>query len=98
MPARRNTLQPIADTWDAFYCRLSRDDDNDGDSNSIQHQKLLLQRYVREQGWNELDVYIDDDYSGTNFQRPGVQRLIADAKAGRINVMAFSLSKASLSV
>ena len=42
---------------------------------------------MREQGWNEVDVYIDDGYSGTNFQRPGVQRLIADAKAKRINVI-----------
>lgn len=42
---------------------------------------------MREQGWNEIDVYIDDGYSGTNFQRPGVQRLIADAKAKRINVI-----------
>ena len=50
-------------------------------------QKLLLQRYVRERGWNEVDTYVDDGYSGTNFQRPGVQRLIADAKAGRINVI-----------
>ena len=70
-----------------IYCRLSNDDERDGESASIENQKLLLQRYVREQGWNEIDVYIDDGYSGTNFQRPGVQRLIADAKAKRINVI-----------
>ena len=70
-----------------IYCRLSNDDERDGESVSIENQKLLLQRYVREQGWNEIDTYIDDGYSGTNFQRPGVQRLIADAKAGRINVI-----------
>ena len=70
-----------------IYCRLSNDDERDGESVSIENQKLLLQRYVREQGWNEVDVYIDDGYSGTNFQRPGVQRLIADAKAKRINVI-----------
>ena len=70
-----------------IYCRLSNDDERDGESVSIENQKLLLQRYVREQGWNEIDVYIDDGYSGTNFQRPGVQRLIADAKAKRINVI-----------
>lgn len=40
MPAARNSLQPAPDKWDAFYCRLSRDDDNEGDSNSIQHQEL----------------------------------------------------------
>ena len=70
-----------------IYCRLSNDDERDGESVSIENQKLLLQRYVREQGWNEIDAYIDDGYSGTNFQRPGVQRLIADAKAKRINVI-----------
>ena len=80
-----------------IYCRLSVDDASNSakarnyipadESVSIENQKLLLQRYVRERGWNEVDTYVDDGYSGTNFQRPGVQRLIADAKAGRINVI-----------
>ncbi len=70
-----------------IYCRLSNDDERDGESVSIENQKLLLQRYVRERGWNEVDTYIDDGFSGTNFDRPGVKRLIADAKAGRINVI-----------
>ena len=70
-----------------IYCRLSNDDERDGESASIENQKLLLQRYVRERGWNEIDVYTDDGYSGTNFDRPGVQRLIEDAKAKRINVI-----------
>ena len=70
-----------------IYCRLSNDDEREGESVSIENQKLLLQRYVRERGWNETGIYIDDGYSGTNFQRPGIQRLIADAKAGKINVI-----------
>jgi len=70
-----------------IYCRLSNDDERDGESVSIENQKLLLQRYVQERGWNLTDIYCDDGYSGTNFQRPGVQRLIADAKAKRINVI-----------
>lgn len=70
-----------------IYCRLSNDDERDGESVSIENQRLLLQQYVRDRGWNEVDVYIDDGYSGTNFQRPGVQRLIADAKAKKINVI-----------
>lgn len=70
-----------------IYCRLSNDDERDGESVSIENQKLLLQSYVRQMGWNEVDVYIDDGYSGTNFNRPGVQRLIADAKAKRINLI-----------
>ena len=70
-----------------IYCRLSNDDERDGESVSIENQKLLLRQYVKDRGWNLTDIYIDDGYSGTNFQRPGVQRLIADAKAKRINVI-----------
>lgn len=68
-----------------IYCRLSNDDERDGESVSIENQKLLLQRYVREHGWNEIDCYCDDGYSGTNFNRPAVKRLIEDAKAKKIN-------------
>ena len=70
-----------------IYCRLSNDDERDGESVSIENQKLLLQNYVRQRGWNEVDTYIDDGYSGTNFDRPGIKRLIEDAKAKRINVI-----------
>lgn len=70
-----------------IYCRLSNDDERDGESVSIENQKLLLQNYVRQRGWNEIDVYCDDGYSGTNFNRPAVKRLIEDAKAKRINVI-----------
>ena len=42
-----------------IYCRLSNDDERDGESVSIENQKLLLQNYVRQRGWNEVDVYID---------------------------------------
>ena len=68
-----------------IYCRLSNDDERDGESVSIENQKLLLQRYVSERGWNEIDCYCDDGYSGTNFNRPAVKRLIEDAKAKKIN-------------
>lgn len=70
-----------------IYCRLSNDDERDGESVSIENQKLLLQSYVRQRGWNEIAVYCDDGYSGTNFDRPGVKRLIEDAKAKRINLI-----------
>ena len=43
-----------------IYCRLSNDDERDGESVSIENQKLLLQNYVRQRGWNEVDVYIDE--------------------------------------
>lgn len=70
-----------------LYCRLSNDDEREGQSVSIENQKLLLRNYVRQQGWKEVDVYIDDGYSGTSFDRPGVRRLIEDAKKKRINVI-----------
>ena len=70
-----------------IYCRLSNDDERDGESVSIENQRLLLTQYVQSRGWNLIDTYIDDGYSGTNFKRPGVQRLIADAEAKRINVI-----------
>lgn len=70
-----------------IYCRLSNDDERNGESVSIENQKLLLQSYVRQRGWNEIAVYCDDGYSGTNFDRPGVKRLIEDAKAKKINLI-----------
>ena len=70
-----------------IYCRLSVDDERTGESVSIENQKLLLRKYVKEQGWNEVEVYCDDGYSGTNFERPAVKRMIEDAKAGRVNVI-----------
>lgn len=70
-----------------IYCRLSKDDERMGESVSIENQKLMLQKYVKEQGWNEVEVYCDDGYTGTNFERPAVKRMIEDAKAGRINII-----------
>lgn len=70
-----------------IYARLSRDDERNGESLSIGNQKLILEKYVVEQGWNLIDTYIDDGYSGTNFERPGVQRLLEDAKCGKINTI-----------
>lgn len=87
MPASRNTLQSPADTWDAFYCRLSRDDDNEGDSNSISHQKQILERYARDHGIEHFRYYVDDGYSGTNFNRPGFQEMLADIDAGHVRTV-----------
>lgn len=70
-----------------IYARLSKDDERNGESLSIENQKLILEKYVMEQGWNLIDEYIDDGYSGTTFDRPGVQRLLEDAKCGKINTI-----------
>ena len=67
--------------------RLSQEDMRAGESLSIENQKLILTKYVKEQGWNLIDIYVDDGYSGTDFDRPGVQRLLDDAKIGKINLI-----------
>ena len=70
----------------ALYLRLSRDD-NEGNSESmsISNQRAMLKDYVQERGWSISDIYIDDGYTGTNFNRPDFQRMIADINEGRIN-------------
>lgn len=67
MTAISKTIKTVLDKWMAFYCRLSRDDDNEGDSNSIQHQKQILEKYAKDRGITNYKFYVDDGYSGTNF-------------------------------
>ena len=69
----------------ALYLRLSRDDELQGESGSIQTQRLMLQQYAAEHGLTVADEYIDDGWSGTNFDRPGFQRMIDDIEDGKIN-------------
>ncbi len=69
------------------YCRLSKDDIGNGDSSSITSQKTMLEQYVRDNQWALYDCYIDDGYTGTNYNRPGFQRMIDDIEAGRINMV-----------
>ena len=70
-----------------IYVRLSQEDMRAGESLSIENQKLILTKYVTEQGWNTYDIYVDDGFSGTDFNRPGVTRLFEDAKTGKINLI-----------
>lgn len=71
----------------AIYIRLSKEDDNLGESESIINQKTLLKKYVEEQGYTLVDIYIDDGYTGTNFNRPAFQRMIKDIENGKINMV-----------
>ena len=84
-PQRRifTMKQPVYNT--ALYLRLSRDDENAGESNSIATQRMMLRRYAEQNHLFVVDEYIDDGYSGTNFNRPSFQRMITDIEAGRIN-------------
>ena len=71
----------------ALYCRLSRDDGTDNDSNSIINQKKLLQKYAKEHGFSNTRNYVDDGYTGTNFNRPGFQKLLEDIDMGYVSVV-----------
>ena len=70
-----------------LYLRLSKDDERQGESLSIDHQRTILRKYAEEHGFTVYDEYIDDGVSGTTFQRPEVQRLLDDAKTGVINTI-----------
>ncbi len=71
----------------AIYCRLSSDDGTNTDSSSIQTQKLMLEKYCKEQGFLISDIYVDDGYSGLNFNRPAFQRLVSDIESKKINLV-----------
>ena len=71
----------------ALYERLSRDDDLDGESNSIVNQKLYLQNYADEHGFTNCKHYTDDGFSGGNFERPGWKRMLADIEADKIDTV-----------
>ena len=81
-----NMLQPNQKIT-ALYCRLSRDDNLEGDSNSIQNQKLILQKYADENGFQNTRFYVDDGYSGTNFNRPAFEQMMDDMSNGDIAVI-----------
>ena len=71
----------------ALYCRLSRDDELSGDSNSIVHQKEILSAYAKKHGFSNIKFYVDDGYSGTNFNRPDFQKMLEDVKSGIIGTI-----------
>ena len=67
-----------------LYCRLSNEDSQDGESNSIQNQRELLTKYARDHGYTNLKILVDDGYTGTNFNRPGVQEGFELIKQGLV--------------
>lgn len=70
-----------------LYLRLSRDDEREGESQSIANQRRLLRQYVQTRGWTTADEYSDDGYTGTNFDRPAFRRLLDDIEAKKINTV-----------
>lgn len=71
----------------ALYCRLSKDDMMQGDSESIKTQKAMLSQYAKEHGFMVVEVYVDDGWSGLNFERPDFTRMLDDIEAGKIDVV-----------
>ncbi len=71
----------------ALYIRLSKEDENEGPSQSVTNQRSLLNEFVRQHRLCVYDAYIDDGWSGTTFDRPDFQRMIGDIEAGRVNMV-----------
>lgn len=71
----------------ALYCRLSRDDELQGESNSIKNQKEILKQYAKENNLNIYDIYVDDGISGTTFDRPDFNRMIKDIEDNKVNMV-----------
>ena len=71
----------------ALYCRLSQEDANEGDSNSITNQKDILLRYAKEHRFPNPTFFVDDGYSGTNYDRPGFQQMLSEIEAGKVAVV-----------
>ena len=70
-----------------IYTRLSREDEKNKESESIDTQKKLLTSYVKSEGWVLYKIYVDDGYSGTNFNRPDFKNLINDIELGNVNLV-----------
>jgi DNA invertase Pin-like site-specific DNA recombinase len=71
----------------ALYERLSRDDEQSGESNSIVNQKKYLEEYAKQAGFRNIRHFTDDGYSGTNFNRPGFNQLLAEVEAGHVDTV-----------
>ncbi len=71
----------------ALYCRLSQEDDLQGESNSIKNQKLILQQYAQQHRFPNIQFYVDDGYSGASFNRPDFKRMMQDVESGKVGIV-----------
>ena len=83
----RQSSTIATDKITALYCRLSRDDELQGDSNSILNQKAILQKFADDNGFGNTSFFVDDGFSGTNFERPDWQRLMALVDEGKVGTV-----------
>ena len=79
-------MQRATEKITALYCRLSQEGANEGESNSIQNQKAILLQYAKEHRFPNPTFFVDDGYSGTNYDRPGFQAMLAEIEAGKVTV------------
>ena len=87
-PLKEDTeMLRATDKITALYCRLSQEDANAGDSNSITNQKDILLRYAKEHRFPNPTFFVDDGYSGTNYDRPGFQQMLSEIEAGKVAVV-----------
>ena len=91
------TISNPMDYHVALYIRLSKEDENEGPSQSVTNQKSLLNEFVKQHRLMVYDTYIDDGWSGTSFDRPDFQRMIADIEA-RKGVMSLALDSTPVSM
>ena len=70
--------------YTVLYGRLSQEDERAGESNSIQHQRTLLEKYAKEKGFENTIFLADDGYSGTNFERPSWKKIVEMIEAGQV--------------
>lgn len=71
----------------ALYCRLSRDDNMDSESNSIQNQRKILQKAAKDRGYTDTVFFVDDGITGTTMKRPGFQKMLTAIEAGYISAV-----------
>ena len=83
--SKKNNSKITSPMITALYCRLSLEDGKDNESMSISNQKLLLKDYAEKNGMFNCEFYVDDGFTGRNFNRPAFQRMINDIEAGRIS-------------
>ena len=79
-----NRKNKSAPSITALYCRLSIEDGRENESMSISNQKQILERYARDHGITQYRYYVDDGYTGTNFNRPGFKEMLADIETGHV--------------
>ena len=86
-PKEETEMSGATNKITALYCRLSQEDARAGESLSIENQKAILTQYAKEHCFPNLQFYVDDGYSGTNYDRPGFQSMMDDVQAGKVGVV-----------